>query len=178
MTIESFRTKANSHKEVSYSWFSAKPFVDGSVYFWKLNKFLEKETFSHRWWIVKHKDTGRTFAQGLWTPTEVNNFLREIKWERGEFFLPTENFAMTHSLGDTIYSIKTLGVVAKALIREKIIKREDDYEGINPKYFPTLNLIEAFVATLYSDKLYSVNIRPTQGEPGKVWFELRTPNTS
>lgn len=174
MTPEILRTKAGSESEISYGWFHAKPFTDGSVYLWKLNRFLREESYSHRWWIVKHKDTGRAYAQGLWTPKEVDGFVRKIKWERGQFYLPKENYSISYSMGDAIYSCKTSGVLARDLIREKILEREQAEDGLNIKYFPRLNLFESLVASLYDDKLYTVKIRPVLDEPGRVWFDLRT----
>lgn len=175
MTAESFRANTTTKQEISYSWFEAHPLNEGSVYFWKLNKFLERETFGHRWWIVNHKDTGRTLAQGLWTHHEARSFVRNIKWQVGQFYLPKENYSISYSMGDAIYSCKTSGVVVRALCREKILEREQAEDGLNIKYFPRLNILEGLVASFYGDKLYTVKIRPTLDEPGKVWFDLRTP---
>lgn len=174
MTAETLSSPGGAELQISYSWYEAHPQTEG-VYFWKLNKFLQDETYAHRWWVVKHKDTSRTFAQGLWTPNEARDFVRKIKWERGQFYLPKENYSISYSLGDAIYSCKTSGVLVRDLVKSKILEREQSENGHHTYYFPRLNLIEGLVASLYGDKLYTVNIRPVLDEPGRVWFDLITP---
>lgn len=160
------------NERLTHGWYEAV-ICDNNTSLKRFNRQLQRIHSDFRWRVVRHRHKPMTFAQGLWTPEGVVEFMNNIRWDKGFYTIPTEKFRQDFSIpSHAWYANKIPAESVETMVKCGILKSTEPLFNNGLNYFISLGLIESVFSVLADEKHVFAGTFPTE-DPSKVWFTLQ-----